>query len=74
MLELELVVVVERVAEIAIAIAMAEFAWSFPTYRSREEAFERLRTPKTSDVVREEHQRELPKMNQTILQHSLQIN
>ena len=68
MLELELVVVVERVAEIAIAIAAAEFALSFPTYRSREEAFERLRTPRTNDVVREKSQRGLPKTNQIILQ------
>ncbi len=38
-LDLELVVVVERVAEIVIVIAAAEFALSFQTYRSREEAF-----------------------------------
>ncbi len=68
MLELELVVVVARVAEITIVIAMAEFAWSFPPYRSREEAFERSKTPKTSDVVREECHRGLPKTNQIILQ------
>ena len=67
MLELELVVV-DLVAEIAITIAAAKFALSFPTYRSREEAFERSKTLKTSDVVREKYQRGMPKMNQVILQ------